>query len=71
MPNALQHSQPGNPYPKQPQRMPFLKLNVIPLTSLEFSSCENDRHLRTLNPHLEHAMFDAHFETEPMAFVRA
>jgi len=32
---------------------------------------KNDRHLRTLNPHLEHAMFDAHFETEPLAFVAA
>ena len=29
----------------------------------------NARHLRTLNPHLEHAKFEAHFETEPAAFA--
>lgn len=33
------------------------------------AKCAPTQHLRTLNPHLEHAMFDAHFETEPLAFA--
>ncbi|CAJ1347259.1 unnamed protein product [Effrenium voratum] len=33
------------------------------------AKCAPTQHLRTLNPHLEHTTFDAHFETEPLAFA--
>lgn len=33
------------------------------------NGCAPTLHLRTLNPHLEHAAFDAVFETEPAAFA--
>lgn len=33
------------------------------------AKCAPTLHLRTLNPHLEHAKFDALFETEPAAFA--
>eukprot|EP00439_Symbiodinium_sp_Y106_P047823 s4308_g6.t1 len=33
------------------------------------AKCCPTQHLRTLNPHLEHAKFEAHFETEPAAFA--